>query len=479
MSAKKVTKSSRRFATPHIYTYSTTRTPAPANNKTPPALTTVSEEEAAFSKLELFLSAFPGTEQPNGGDRIDGFTELRETFIRTIQFFWPKYRHQLRITAVLDDNLYRNEEEKQSLIAKFQSLFFFYDDDDDHDNEMIGNSTSSNTSADVSSNTTTKTTTTSIATSSKLPTTKTQLNIAFNPRSNSSLYGSGWYMQQLIMFWADNFTDAEYIGFVDDDTLVTRAIVPHDLFDEKGRPRVIGNLPRAGVKEWMEASEYTFKRKAYVYTMTYFPVVIKTEHIRKMREEILKLHPEHGYFDEFYLALIHRKYPQKHISSFSQFCIMMEYLFQYHQEEYDWHFESSPPAMIEEETSTTPHYTREMFKPFPRVSIHGSYLFMAVKKLRHANTVNGRNEAVTNIMKEGYCYSLPKWNATDVTARHCARYNVDSQCFDRGQWRFEQYPSFWYLNNSTEACAVHKRRMQLNPPDHLWNKKELQRMFGY
>jgi hypothetical protein len=119
----------------------------------------------------------------------------------------------------------------------------------------------------------------------------------------------------------------------------------------------------------------------------------------------------------------------------------------------------------------------DMFKPFPRVAIHGSYLFVGVKKLRHANTVVGRKKIVSNIMKEGYCYSLPSWNASDLATRRCGEYHVNENVYDRGQWKFEKYISCW-TRNTTEARAAHAKRMELNV-EHLWDENELKRIFGY
>jgi hypothetical protein len=77
--------------------------------------------DMSFSNLELFVSAFPGQDDLKDEDAINGFTELRETFIRSLQFFWP--RDYIRITAVLDDTTYSNDQERDGLVARFKSLF--------------------------------------------------------------------------------------------------------------------------------------------------------------------------------------------------------------------------------------------------------------------------------------------------------------------------------------------------------------------
>jgi hypothetical protein len=55
--------------------------------------------ERSFSNLELFFSSFPGDHELKDDDTINGFTELRETFIRSLQFFWPRdYILELRLS---------------------------------------------------------------------------------------------------------------------------------------------------------------------------------------------------------------------------------------------------------------------------------------------------------------------------------------------------------------------------------------------
>ena len=65
------------------------------------------------------------------------------------------------------------------------------------------------------------------------------LNVTYGPIS--SIYKSGYDRQQWMMFWADNFSTSEYIGFVDSDTLFTTYIDLEDLF-EQGKPVVNGRL---------------------------------------------------------------------------------------------------------------------------------------------------------------------------------------------------------------------------------------------
>ena len=106
------------------------------------------------------------------------------------------------------------------------------------------------------------------------------------------------------MFWADNFTDAEYIGFVDEDTIISRAVHASELFDDLGRPRaIVRHMLQSGQLDYIETTHYAFQKPALVYAMDYFPVIIKREHLQLMRQKILEIHTEFSYFDEFFLSL--------------------------------------------------------------------------------------------------------------------------------------------------------------------------------
>ena len=53
----------------------------------------------------------------------------------------------------------------------------------------------------------------------------------------SSYYRRGYDRQQLAMFWADNFTDSEYVGLMDSDATLITFIDREDLFED-GKPVV-------------------------------------------------------------------------------------------------------------------------------------------------------------------------------------------------------------------------------------------------
>ena len=60
--------------------------------------------------------------------------------------------------------------------------------------------------------------------------------------NNTALGIEGQDRQQLIMFWATHFTDAdtESAGFIDGNSGIDHHIRYEDIFDDQGRPHVVG-----------------------------------------------------------------------------------------------------------------------------------------------------------------------------------------------------------------------------------------------
>ncbi len=93
------------------------------------------------------------------------------------------------------------------------------------------------------------------------------------------------------MFWADNFTEAEYIGFVDTDTFFVAPVDREDLFESE-KPVIIG-LYGLDSKFWRRMSRFTaraLKQPEVLRCMIYFPVIIRSRHLRQLREFIYETH---------------------------------------------------------------------------------------------------------------------------------------------------------------------------------------------
>lgn len=383
--------------------------------------------ETSFSKLQLFLSAFPGSGPED--ENINGFGELRETFLRTLQFFWTPDIHW-NLTVVLDEPA--NPEHRGNLTEQVYSLFNNPEDARDW------------------------------------------VSVAFNPLTNQSLYGHGWYIQQLIMLWADNFTNAEYIGFVDDDTIITKAVEPIDIFDEGGRPRALVKPADEAMENfpwfanWRESVGLALGRPSLVHSMVSFPLVVKADHLRQLREEMLSVHSWASSFAEVFSKLIYRGENGTKLEQICQFCIIMDYLFDKHRDEYRWHIENTRRANTRRATATT--------FPLPRVAQHFGYLYKDEQLQVKASTRAGRRELLSEMMKEGYCYSLPLTNMTAMDQDRCKEFDLQNDIFLKGEWSFEYTMSEWLKANATEVELAHKRRAEHNKI-RRWDEVALKELF--
>lgn len=230
----------------------------------------------------------------------------------------------------------------------------------------------------------------------------------------SSVYGTGYDRQQWSMFWADNHTTATYVGFVDTDTLFTTRVHPGDLF-ECDRPLVHGvigqeiihfDLPAKTTALALGASEV-------MRGMAYFPVILRVEHVARMREDISEQLGTKTFHDAFRI-LAHGT--DKYHPTYSQFNIMVNYVFYHKHCEYSFAFEefraeSQPLITSKWRTSCLGAILNEL-NTFPRVKV-AEHLSYAAK----------RDKPVDEWLQEGFCRSTNDaalWTEFQVI---CSRYN--------------------------------------------------------
>lgn len=205
------------------------------------------------------------------------------------------------------------------------------------------------------------------------------LTLTYNPPS--IYYGDkGYDRQQYIMFYPENYTSAEYVGFVDTDTMFFTYVGYTDLF-EGGKPIIHGRSGPFGKEEfwayvnlWKAMSQSTLDLLGIAEPtrcMAYFPVVIKASHLIELRAFLER---RHGLsFPELFL---------KHLIGmhYSQFNIMCTYLWAYHQDEYVWYIHElqpnwdylHPPAWPGQDTNLS-RFRDEMRYQKPRIAMHVKY----------------------------------------------------------------------------------------------------------
>ena len=141
----------------------------------------------------------------------------------------------------------------------------------------------------------------------------------------------GMDRMQRDMFYPERCTLKKYIAFVDTDTVFITRIVPEMLFSD-GKPIIIAVYGKEINTIWLDTARSTanlFKTNEFMKCMTYFPVVLKVEYIIQARLYVERLHGMP--FDEVFIKM--------HTGRISQFNIMCQYIWLFHRNEYEFHFQ--------------------------------------------------------------------------------------------------------------------------------------------
>ena len=193
----------------------------------------------------------------------------------------------------------------------------------------------------------------------------------------SEYYRSGYDRQQLVMFWADNFTSSEYVGFVDTDAAFITYVDREDLFED-GKPVVNGGAGYRAIKadgnwKWTVGTFVALGILEPFRCMTYFPVVIKVSHLPEIRDFISRYHNV-SFNEAFYNNISSSR------NYYSQFAIMCTYLFAFKRDEYKWYVHDitpewdgkNPPPIFGQDGNIS-QFTTEMKLPKPRITVHAGY----------------------------------------------------------------------------------------------------------
>eukprot|EP01036_Dinobryon_divergens_P033676 gene33676-43525_t len=236
------------------------------------------------------------------------------------------------------------------------------------------------------------------------------------------------------MLWADNFTLSEFVGFVDSDTVFLTYVDREDLFEDN-KPVINGRSgPHDQEDIWAYASAATFHTLGILEPMrcmSYFPVVIRTRHLREIREYITnhynnnrsqrhqyhhntnsttksrgKIHVNKS-FNEIFLELSSN-------FRFMQFNIMCTYLFQFHRDEYVWYVHpmvptnwtgDNPPANYGQIRGFQNIFTdANMFIPKPRIATHARYRSYSD---RYMGNIIKHRDHMNVLLQAGVCMSPP------------------------------------------------------------------------
>jgi hypothetical protein len=248
-------------------------------------------------------------------------------------------------------------------------------------------------------------------------------SIHFAQPAEATYHSSGHTRQQLLMFWADNFTTADYIGFVDTDTVFVTRVVDSDVFDGP-KPRIIGLVGRPQNSWWAgvpPSTQAAIGQPEVMRCMTYFPVVIKRMHLQQLRTHVEVLHGKS--FDDVFRNIT--------TSVFSQFNIMCNYLWYHHRDEYAWALQQHTPGWNGTVEGQLPHQELQQLlsdpkltRPVARTSIHAGYM----------------TGGIAEPMLQGFCLSGGSALRPELCSVRPNRTQLQQELFlfEGNDWRWDQ-----------------------------------------
>ena len=190
----------------------------------------------------------------------------------------------------------------------------------------------------------------------------------------SPYYRGNYDRQQLAMFWADNFTDSEYVGFMYTDVAFVTYIDREDLFEE-GKPVINarGGYFRT-TKDAAHIRTETLGPLKPFKALSYFPVIIKRSHLKDAREYISQRHNltfDDTFYQKISVLSVGRSY------EYSLFDIMFTYLYTFKRSEYKWYIHAGTNdgyrkkrSPVYDEDGNLTIFPDETIVPKPRVSSH-------------------------------------------------------------------------------------------------------------
>ena len=250
---------------------------------------------------------------------------------------------------------------------------------------------------------------------------------------------SGKDRMQRDMFYPERCTSKKYVAFVDTDTLFITRIIPEMLFADD-KPIIIGIYGKEISPHWANSAHSTanlFKTKEVMKCMTYFPVVLKVDHIIHARQYIEKLHGMP--FDEVFIKLKSK--------SFSQFNIMCQYIWLFHRNEYQFHLQLQvketklPSSYRVDALEINKNLSEEQRRPTVRVCNH-------YKKVDHWKT----EEAYRDLFRSSICFA----GGFDLCSEKCKAY--DKKSLRKYMFSFS-YHNWRWDNRCLEVQEEHYRRL--------------------
>ena len=254
---------------------------------------------------------------------------------------------------------------------------------------------------------------------------------------------SGHDRMQRDMFYPERCTSKKYVAFVDTDTMFITRIVPEMLFTQD-KPIIIavyGSESRFNWRDHAQTTTNLFQTKEATRCMSYFPVVVKVDHVVELRHYLEKLHGMP--FDELLLKLKTER--------FSQFNIMCHFLWMFHRSEYDFHFQlqvtttSLRSSFRVNKRIIEKSITEAQRRPIPRVALH----------FKHSGILKNWHSKKT--YTEYFRYSICFGGGFEECPEKCSSYNTTSVRMD--MFKFDRDIDWRWDTRCMEAQKDHYRKL--------------------
>ena len=253
----------------------------------------------------------------------------------------------------------------------------------------------------------------------------------------------------LSYFYPEEYTSAEYVGFVDTDTMFTTVVTPNMLF-VNGKPTVQARIGQPFYQQalecWSDVTEYFIGKKEALQCMTYFPVIFKVQHVVEFRKFAEKR------FGKPFLQIFKKSFdfPNQFVPKgdcVCQYSIICNYLWYYRRGEYDFHLQMIPDLNWTGDRRRESQQSLEYFRsidanlliPKPRVAIHAKHY------MEHETYITTYDDITKEPyfshlkyrLREGLCHSI--W--FDRCPEQCV--GIDKNFVQLSIYSFEMFDWTW------------------------------------
>ena len=244
------------------------------------------------------------------------------------------------------------------------------------------------------------------------------------------------------MFYPDKCTSKKYVAYLDTDTVFVSRVIPEMLFED-GKPVIVGVYGNISDYYWVMVAQTTaniFKTKEVMRCMSNFPVIVKVEHIVKLRKHLEKLHSMS--FD--------RLLQEKKFHNMSQFNMMCQYIWMFHRNEYKFRLQFNQKLNKQlapgrqDQTYYNQMLTQEQLVPFTRNCVH--------YKWYDKDGDWKSQETYTNIFKSSICFM----GGFHLCPDKCKKYNNNS--LRQAMFNFD-YIDWTWDNRCLKAQQTHYKKL--------------------